>query len=220
MLKIPDQEPERHHQRLQHYRKELEIPHQEPHLLFHPGTQLLLGRESSLLIPLGSHQMHRITRPPVQGPIQASGELSTARTPKEHRGRPPGHVCGFRIHRWIPISGLGGGNLGNQNPQQNTKMSSTPWSSITRDRRIASIWDHRNIITWTRWSISDWAHWINIIWDHGRITWDHHINIIWDHWSIIWDRWINIIWYPQRIAIWGRLAIIAPAQHRDRPSAE
>ena len=41
-LKTHHQEPERHHQilRLEHYRKELEIPHQGRHLPFHPGTQL------------------------------------------------------------------------------------------------------------------------------------------------------------------------------------
>ena len=45
-LDIPRQQPERRHQRLQHYRKEMENPHQEPHLLFHRGTQSRLRPRS------------------------------------------------------------------------------------------------------------------------------------------------------------------------------
>ena len=37
--------------------------------------------------------------------------------------------------------------------------------------------------------------------------------------SIIRGRLINIIWHPRSIAIWGRWAIIARAQHRYQPSA-
>ena len=57
-------------------------------------------------------------------------------------GRPLGHECRFHeyIHRWRPISGIGGGGLGNQNPQGSTNMTSTPRSSITRDLWGASIW--------------------------------------------------------------------------------
>ena len=80
------QKKRQHHQRLGNrhqgpgnYRKKLECPGQELHLLFRPGTYILLR--------LGSHRMYRITRPPVQDPIQESRIPSTTRTQQEHRGQ-------------------------------------------------------------------------------------------------------------------------------------
>ena len=61
--------------------KDLKNPHQEPHLPFHPGMQLLLRPGPSLPLWLGAHRTHRITKPPVRDTIQASKKLSTACTP-------------------------------------------------------------------------------------------------------------------------------------------
>ena len=102
--------------------------------------------------------------------------------------------------------------LGDQNPQQNTKILAIPQSSITRDPQSTKIWDHRNISTWSHRSINDWDHWKKNIWDYRRIISNHR--------SIIQGRRINIIWHPRSIAIWGCWPIIARAQRRDQPSAE
>ena len=113
---------------------------------------------------------------------------------------------------WVPCAILGGGKLVDQNPEENTKMPATPRNSITQDLRSANIWDHRTISIWSHRSLRDWDHWINNIWNHRRV--------IWKLWSIIQGRRINVIWHPRIIAIWGRWAIIARAQHRDQPTAE
>ena len=84
-LKHPYQKKKRHHhqrlehrhQGLEHYRKKLGCPRQELHLIFRPGTHILQQ--------LGPHRMYRITRPPVQDPIQESRIPSTTRTRQEHR---------------------------------------------------------------------------------------------------------------------------------------
>lgn len=82
-LEIPHQRPEHHSQRLEHYyHKRLECHHHhESHLQSYP--------ESRLLLRLGSHRMHRITKLPVRGPIQVLRRPSTARTPRNHRGQTP-----------------------------------------------------------------------------------------------------------------------------------
>ena len=86
-LEHPHQKNKRHHhqrlenrhQGLEHYRKKLECPCQELHLLLRPETHIILR--------LGANRMYRITRPPVQGPTQESSIRSTTRTRQKHRGQ-------------------------------------------------------------------------------------------------------------------------------------
>ena len=79
----------RHHQGLGYRHQGLESQHQGSHLLFRPGSylQVLLVRQGShLVLHLGSHCMHCITRPPVQDPVQAPEMPSTMRPPRECPG--------------------------------------------------------------------------------------------------------------------------------------
>lgn len=109
-LEVPHQAPAHDHQRVEHCDcKRLQCPRQQSHVLFRPESHLWLARARTLYDFWGSTGYIASQDRQYEAQPKHRGHLRQHTRAWSIEGRPPGHVRGFRSHRYIPIKDLEGG---------------------------------------------------------------------------------------------------------------